>query len=106
MTEIEKRWLAFQARSLRTHGQSAGRAAHPASQRLAPLIHARGQAAVQAQGPALVRAVERSAGAGRQPFCHIPQEIVSLLRQEAIPRVGLDGSYRTSPSSFDPACLT
>jgi hypothetical protein len=80
-----------------------------ASQRLAPLIHARVQAAVLAQGeaPALVAAAVRPARAGQQPsFCHIPQEIVALLRQEAMLRVGLDGPYRSSPSSFDPACLT
>ena len=80
-----------------------------ASKRLAPLIHARvealllAQALVQAQAQA--EAVDRSAGAGRQPFCHIPQEIAALLRQEAMLRLGSDEPYRSSPSSFNPACL-
>ncbi len=56
-----------------------------ASKRLAPLIHARvGALVLVAQAQAQAQAADRRAEAGRQPFCYIPQEMLALLRQEAM----------------------
>ena len=56
---------------------------------LAPLIHARVEALVLAQGVAQApaRAVDRPAAGRESAFCYIPRGIVALLRQEAMLRV-------------------